>query len=195
MRIRDGIRVEFFSSTWMFIEAFGSVGFGLIAGSFALLAFGSDSLIELVSSFVVLSHLRKDVSGSEIESRRTELATTGLLFALIPAIGSGVIYSYFLGLRPEGSPLGIAIAIAAVIIMPYLWWQKRKIGKETRNKPLSIDAVESVTCLLMALALLGGLLADYFLRLWWADYLATGVILLFVAREALESYHELRHEE
>ena len=193
--MRDGIRVEFFSSTWMIIEAFGSVGFGVIAGSFALLAFGSDSLIELISSFVVLSHLRKDVSGSEIESRRTELATTGLLFALIPAIGSGVIYSYFSGFRPEGSPLGIAIAIAAVIIMPYLWWQKRKIGKETRNKPLSIDAVESVTCLLMALALLGGLLADYFLRLWWADYLATGVILLFVTREALESYHELRHEE
>jgi len=100
-----------------------------------LLAFGSDSLIELVSGFVVLSRLRKDVSGSEIESRRTELATTGLLFALIPAIGSGVIYSYFSGLRPEGSPLGIAIAIAAVIVMPYLWWQKREIGKETRNKP------------------------------------------------------------
>jgi len=46
----------------------------------------------------------------------------------------------------------------------------------------------------MALALQGGLLADYLLRLWWADDLATGVILLFVAREALESYHELRHE-
>ena len=179
----------------MIIEALGSVGFGLIAGSFALLAFGSDSLIELVSGFAVLSHLRKDVSGSEIESRRTESVTTGLLFALIPVIGSGAIYSYFSGLRPEGSPLGIAIAIGAVIIMPYLWWQKRKIGKETRNMPLSIDAVESVTCLFMALALLGGLLADYFLRLWWADYLATGVILLFVAREALESYHELRREE
>ena len=179
----------------MIIEALGSVGFGLIAGSFALLAFGSDSLIELVSGFAVLSHLRKDVSGSEIESRRTESVTTGLLFALIPVIGAGAIYSYFSGLRPEGSPLGIAIAIGAVIIMPYLWWQKRKIGKETRNMPLSIDAVESVTCLFMALALLGGLLAEYSLGLWWADYLATGVILVFVAREALESYHELRREE
>ncbi len=195
MRIKAGIRVEYFSSAWMIIEAFGSVGFGLIAGSFALLAFGFDSLIELVSGFAVLSHLRKDVAGSDIESRRTELVTTGLLFALIPVIGLGSVYSYFSGLRPEGSPLGIAIAIGAVIIMPYLWWQKRKIGKETRNLPLSIDAVESVTCLFMAVALLGGLLAEYFLGLWWADYLATGVILVFVAREALESYHELRHEE
>jgi divalent metal cation (Fe/Co/Zn/Cd) transporter len=46
----------------------------------------------------------------------------------------------------------------------------------------------------MATALLGGLLAEYFLGLWWADYLATGIILAFVAREAVESHHEL-HEE
>jgi divalent metal cation (Fe/Co/Zn/Cd) transporter len=165
-----------------------------VAGSFALLAFGSDSLIELISGFAVLSHLRKDVAGSEIESRRTELLTTGLLFALIPVIGLGAVYSYSSGLRPEGSPLGIAIAIGAVVIMPYLWWQKKRIGKETRNLPLSIDAVESVTCLFMAVALLGGLLAEYFLGFWWADYLATAVILVFVTREAIESHREL-HEE
>jgi divalent metal cation (Fe/Co/Zn/Cd) transporter len=178
----------------MIVEALGSVGFGLVAGSFALLAFGSDSLIELISGFAVLSHLRKDVAGSEIESRRTELLTTGLLFALIPVIGLGAVYSYSSGLRPEGSPLGIAIAIGAVVIMPYLWWQKKRIGKETRNLPLSIDAVESVTCLFMAVALLGGLLAEYFLGFWWADYLATAVILVFVTREAIESHREL-HEE
>ena len=56
--------------------------------------------------------------------------------------------------------------------MPYLWWQKRKIGEETRSLPLSIDAVESITCLFMSIALLGGLLAEYFFGLWWVDYLA-----------------------
>jgi divalent metal cation (Fe/Co/Zn/Cd) transporter len=76
--------------------------------------------------------------------------------------------------------------------MPYLWWQKRKIGDETNNLPLSIDAVESVTCLFMSIALLGGLLAEYFFGFWWADYLATAVILVFVAREATGSYRELR---
>ena len=194
MRIGVGIRVEYLSSAWMIVEALGSVGFGLVAGSFALIAFGSDSLIELISGFAVLSHLRKDATGSEIESRRTELLTTGLLFALIPVIGLGAVYSYASGLRPEGSPLGIVIAIGAVIVMPYLWWQKRKVGEETRSAPLSIDAVESVTCFFMAVALLGGLLAEYLFGLWWADYLATAVILLFVVREALESYHEL-HED
>jgi divalent metal cation (Fe/Co/Zn/Cd) transporter len=182
----------------MTIEVLGSIGFGVIAGSFALLAFGGDSLIELISGIVVLTGLRKDSSASgdsNVEqSKKTEQFTSALLFALIPVIGLGAVYSYITGLKPEGSPLGISIAIGAVIVMPYLYVQKRKIGRETRSLPLSIDAVESITCLFMATTLLGGLLAEYFLRLWWADYLATGIILAFVAREAIESYHEL-HEE
>ena len=117
-----------------------------------------------------------------------------MLFALIPIIGLGAIYSYITGLKPEGSLLGIAIAIGAVIVMPYLYIQKKRIGRETRSLPLSIDAIESVTCLFMAVALLGGLLAEYFLGFSWADYLSTGVILAFVAKEAVESYREL-HEE
>ena len=71
----------------------------------------------------------------------------------------------------------------------------RQVEHRTRSLALSMDAIESVTCLFMATALLGGLLAEYFLGFWWADYLATGVILGFVAREAVESYHELHEEE
>jgi divalent metal cation (Fe/Co/Zn/Cd) transporter len=178
----------------MMVEVLGSIAFGLISGSFALLAFGGDSLIELISGFAVLTHLRSDVGGSEMHRRRTELLTGALLFSLIPVIGLGAVYSYLSGLRPEGSPFGIAIAAGAVIVMPYLYFQKKKIGEETRSLPLSIDAIESVTCLFMSIALLGGLLVEYFLGLWWADYLATGVILAFVAKEVIESYHELHGE-
>ncbi len=196
-RIGDGVKIEYFSSAWMIVEVLASIGFGVIAGSFALLAFGGDSLIELISGVAVLRGLRNDFSVSDsigVKSKKTEQFTSALLFALIPVIGLGAVYSYITGVKAEGSPLGIAIAVGAIIVMPYLYVEKRKIGRETRSLPLSIDAVESVTCLFMALALLGGLLAEYFLGLWWADYLATGVILTFVAREAVESHHEL-HEE
>jgi len=195
MRIGTGIRVEYFSSAWMTVEALASIGFGLVAGSFALMAFGADSLIELISGFAVLLHLQKDAGGIDIHSKRTEQLTSALLFGLIPVIALGAVYSYTIGLRPEGSPFGIAVAIGAVIIMPYLYFQKKKIGEETRCLPLKMDAVESVTCFFMSVALLGGLLAEFFFGLWWVDYLATGVILAFVAREAVESYHELHEEE
>jgi len=176
----------------MTVEVIGSVWTGLIAGSFALLAFGGDSLVELLSGFTALTFLRRAPSRSEPNPRgRTESVTNALLFSLIPVIGLVAIYSYVTGLRPEASPLGIAIAVGAVVIMPYLWLRKRRIGRETRSSVLSMDAIASLTCIFMSVALLGGLLLEYFLRLWWADYLATAVILAFVSREAVESYHEL----
>ena len=176
----------------MLVEVAGSIGAGLLAGSFALLAFGGDSVAELLSAFVVFSHLRKDVAGTTSGvGRQTAVTTTLLLFALVPTIGLGAAYSYSVGLRPEGSPLGVVIAVGAVVIMPYLWLEKRKIGTETRCLPLSIDAVESATCFFMSLALLTGLLAEYLVGLWWADYLATAAILAFVLREGAESYREI----
>jgi len=196
MRIGRCINVEYFSSAWMTIEVIGSVWSGLIAGSFALLAFGGDSLVELLSGFTVLTFLRRSPSGPGTGPRRlTEKITNALLFSLIPVIGLGAVYSYLTGLRPEASLIGIAIAVGAVIIMPYLWLEKRKIGRETRSSILSMDAIESLTCIFMSISLLGGLLVEYFLGLWWVDYLATGFILAFVAREAVESYHELHGQE
>ena len=175
----------------MAVEVAGSIGIGVLSGSLALLAFGGDSVVELLSASVVFSHLRGDVTGSAGLGRRTALTTTFLLLALLPTIGIGAAYSYFAGLRPESSLLGVAIAAGAVLIMPFLWLEKRKIGRETRCLPLSIDAVESETCFFMSLALLSGLLAEYYFGLWWADYLSTAVILAFVAREGVESYREI----
>jgi divalent metal cation (Fe/Co/Zn/Cd) transporter len=180
--------MEYLSTGWMGVEVLGSVVAGLVAGSVALIAFGGDSLVELLSSVIVARHLKQDMGGSLILGRRTAQFSSVLLLSLLPTIGVGAGYSYLAGLRPAGSPLGIAIAIGAVVIMPYLWFQKRKVGRETRCLPLQIDAVESATCFLMSVALLGGLLAEILLGLWWADYLATGVILVFVAKEARESY-------
>ncbi|MDV3278071.1 MAG: cation transporter [Nitrososphaerales archaeon] len=104
----------------------------------------------------------------------------------------GAGYSYLSGLRPDTSPLGIVVAAGAVLIMPYLWLEKRRIGKETRCLPLSADAAESATCFLMSAALLGSLLAEFFLGLWWIDYVATALILTFVAKEAVEAVARAR---
>ena len=148
-----------------------------MAGSIAFLAFGGDSVIELISGIAVLRFLQSSIEGgiSEAESERTERITSLLLFMLIPVIGVGSVYSYFVGIRAEGSQLGIAISLGALIVMPYLWNRKRTIGRETKTLALTLDAVESVTCIFMAVALLGSLLAEYFLGLWWADYAATAV--------------------
>lgn len=189
-RIHLGVRLEYFSNAWMVVEVAGAIIAGTLAGSLALITFGADSFLELISGVAVLRHLRIDRGGSEMLGNRTARLTSILLFALIPAIGLSTLYSYLTGIRPEGSPFGIAVAAGAVVVMPFLMLEKRKIGRETRCLPLSIDAYASATCLLMSVALLGGLLAVYLTGLWWFDYVATGVILAFVAKEATESLRE-----
>jgi divalent metal cation (Fe/Co/Zn/Cd) transporter len=172
----------------MAIEVVGSIGIGLLLGSFALLAFGGDSLVEIMSGFVVSIHLRRDSSGSEGLGEGTERLTKFLLVALIPTIGGGAVFSYFVGIKPESSIFGIAVAFGAVIIMPVLWIQKRRIARDTNCAPLRMDAVQSATCFLMSVALLGGLLVNYFLGIGWADYVATAIILGFVAKESVEVF-------
>ncbi len=175
----------------MGVEVVGSIAVGLLAGSFALLAFGGDSVVELLSSTIVIRHLRNDASGSGHLGVRTAKAANALLFLLIPVIAGGALLSFLSGLKPEGSPVGVLVAAGAVLIMPYLWIRKRKLGSETGCLPLSMDATESATCFFMSVALLGGLLAEYFLGLWWVDYVATGVILVFIAREAFEGMADM----
>lgn len=191
-RIRQGVRLEYLSLGWMTIEVIGSIGVGFLLGSLALLAFGGDSLVEMISGLVVTLHLKGDSSGSYGLGGRTESLTKLLLVALIPIIGGGAVYSYFVGARPESSLSGIAIALAAVVIMPSLWIQKRRIGRETNCYPLSMDAVQSATCFLMAAALLGGLLVNYLFGIGWVDYIATGVILAFIVRESSESFPRIK---
>jgi len=193
-RIHRGLQIEYLSVAWMLVEVTGAFASGIASSSFALLAFGSDSVIELASAFVVLRHLRIDDSGSSAQGERTALLTSLLLISIVPVIGIGSTYAYFvLKIQPLPSAIGIAIALGAVIIMPILWREKSKIGSETGCLPLSIDAMESAACFLMALALLGGLVGEYLFKLGWLDYVATLVILGFVAYEAKESFEEARN--
>jgi divalent metal cation (Fe/Co/Zn/Cd) transporter len=183
--------MEYMSIAWMFAEVLGSFVAGLLASSFALIAFGSDSVIELASAFIVLRHLRLDDAGSRGQGERTALLTSLLLIGIVPVIGITSTYSFFvLRVRPEASVLGLAVAIGAVAIMPILWLEKRKIGLETGCLPLSIDAIESETCFLMSLALLAGLALEFVFHTGWFDYAATVVILAFVAFEGRESFEE-----
>jgi divalent metal cation (Fe/Co/Zn/Cd) transporter len=184
-----GLLLEYASVGWMTIESIVSLSAGILAGSLSLVAFGGDSLVELVSAVSVATYLIRERAGRSNPSslEKTERVTGLLLFLLIPTIGLGAIYSVLAGTKAEASPLGIVVALGAVAIMPVLWIQKRKIGREANCKPLSNDAVESATCFFMSVTLLAGLLAVSFFGLWWVDYVATAIILGFVGHEAMES--------
>jgi divalent metal cation (Fe/Co/Zn/Cd) transporter len=192
--LQRGLTVEYISLGWMAIECLVAISAGLMASSLALLAFGGDSIVEFISSWTVLSYLRqRTAKGIVDENERAEWITTILLFLLVPTIGIGMVYSYLNGVAAESSVLGIGVAVGAVVIMPVLAVEKKRIGSKGNFLPLSIDAIESWTCFFMSLTLLGGLLANYLWNIWWIDYVAAIVILTFIMREALEALEEIRN--
>ena len=192
--LRRGLLVEYVSLAWMTVEALVAITAGVFSGSLALLAFGGDSVIELVSSIAVLGHLRTEDKGegNDDKTGRTERVTLLLLFLLIPVIALGTTYAYFSGVQPQPSALGILIALCSLVIMPVLWFEKHRIGKEANCFPIEVDATESATCFLMSAALLVGLVANFYWRLWGVDYLATVIITLFLAKEAVGALRNLR---
>ena len=190
--LRRGLTVEYASIVWMTVESLVALSVGFGASSLALLAFGGDSVIELISSWTVLVYLRRRDKTETVQDERAEWITTLLLFLLVPTIAFGLIYNYLMGIRAESSVLGIGLAIGAIIIMPVLAVEKKRVGDKGNLLSLSIDAIESWTCFFMSIALLGGLLANYLWNFWWVDSAAACIILFFILREALEALKEIR---
>jgi hypothetical protein len=124
------------------------------ARSPAMMAFGSDSLVELLSAVVVVLQW---IPKMPISDRKAHHAAAVLLFVLAFVIGLIALGSLILRLLPETSRVGIGITIAALIAMPVLATLKRREARRTQNAALAADAVQSATCAYIALITLAGL--------------------------------------
>lgn len=157
------------------------------AHSVALLGFGADSGIELVSALVVLLHFKKHVYMNETSAARI---TGALLFALAAFIlGSSVVTFTNVRFRPEPTYLGIGLLIVAATFMPWLAYQKKKLSKRTKSASLKADAMQSSMCAYLAWIALGGLALNALYKFSWADPVAALLLVPIVVREGWEAIH------
>ena len=173
---------------WMLVECGVSVYASVTARSPALLAFGADSLVELLSASVVLLQWAPAVSISE---RRATRAAAVLLFVLAGVVAAIAIASLALGLRSAPSYPGIGITVAALIAMPILAKLKRREARRSGNAALAADAVQSATCAYLALITLVGLALNAAFGIAWFDAAAALVatpVLVFEGRSAWQGH-------
>ena len=195
LNIREGVRIEIFNIVWMVMEGAVSIGAGLAAGSVLLTAFGVDSLIELASGAILLWRLLVEArGGSRRWVERAEHAAiwvVGIALALLSIyVFLTALYGLFRQQGPESSPVGIAVTLAAIIVMPYLTVTKRRIAARIQSEALKGDAASSLTCAYMAGTVLFGLLLNAFLHWWWAEHIAALVFLFWLVRETREVLEE-----
>ena len=170
---------------WMLVEFGVSAYAAVTAHSPALLAFGSDSMVELMSATIVLLQWVPAVSISE---RKASRAAGGLLFVLAFVVSAIAIASFALRVRPETSCSGIAITIAALIAMPVLAALKRREARRSGNAALAADAVQSATCAYLALITLVGLGVNATFHIAWFDSLAALVAVPLLIQEGRSAW-------
>src|SRR5665647_3544300 len=192
------VRLEYATIGWNAIEAAIAVGSGIVAGSVALVAFGLDSAIEVVSATVVLIHLRAVLAGTEPNAARQRrgLRTIAVtFFALAAYVSVDAAVTLLRGDRPSASPLGLVVTSAAVVVMPTLAWAKRRTaralgahGQQASAVLLNADAAETLLCAVLSLATLIGVGANAVFGWWWADPLAGLAVVYFAIREGREAW-------
>lgn len=190
--IKKALKLEWFLIVYNAIEALASIGFGLTAGSVALIGFGLDSVIEVAAAGILIWRLSIHSSPEEEErGERKALFFVGVTFFLLAAyVGYESILKLLKHEAPHESMAGIVIATLSIIIMPSLGFAKRKIARQINSKALEADAMETIICAILSVILLIGLALNYFFGLWWADPVAGLVMVLFIAKEGWEAIEE-----
>ena len=157
-----------------------------MAHSPALAAFGGDSAVELLSAVVVLWRFRH--RASERAEQQAARIAGGLLFVLAACVVLASAMSLLGYSEPKPSYLGIAVLAAALLIMPWLAKEKRRLSSMTGSAALRADAAESALCSYLLFIALVGLTVGVIWHITWADSVAALAItpfILFEAREAL----------
>lgn len=181
---RRVLQLQVLTIVWMTIEAVVSLGTAWSSHSPALLAFGGDSLIELLSAAVVFWRFRFMLN----EARAARIA--GVLLFMLAGLVVLISVLNFLGYREaQRSLVGVGILLAAAVVMPWLARRKRHLAAITSSAALKADAAESSLCGYMAWIALAGLAVNAIWAKSWADPGAALALVPLILREGWEAVH------
>jgi len=172
--------------TYNLVEAVVAITAGRIASSTALVAFGLDSFVEVLSAAAVAwQFAASDPRRRERAAMRAiAISFFGLgLFVAVDAVRS------LLGAEEAGhSTVGIVLAAVSLAIMPAFSWFERRTGRELGSASAVADSKQTLLCAYLSAVLLGGLVLNVTLGWGWADPLAALVIAAVAVKEGVEAW-------
>lgn len=185
--IRRGRHLEYFTIGYNSAEGLISILLGVFAGSIALIGFGFDSVIEVISGAALLWRLHVDVDPRRRERLEVmSLRIVGVCFLVLTLyVGYDSLQSLLAHEVPKRSLLGIVLATLSLIVMPLLARAKRNVAEEIGSGALAADAKQTEFCAYLSAILLGGLLLNALFGWWWADPIAALVMVPVIAREGI----------
>lgn len=188
---RRGLSLVWITIAWNFVEVFVTIGLGVASGSIALVAFGTDSMVEVFASLVVVWHSRDLLVMEESDRTRRSLQLISIAFIVLGIIlAIGAVVRLLEGTVPDESPIGIAYLTVTAAVMLILAILKRKTGRELESDPLRAEARITFLDALLAVSVLLSLVLNAVADWWWADPVAALVISVIALREGVEHWEQ-----
>ncbi|QEA28553.1 cobalt transporter [Microbacterium sp. PI-1] len=168
------------------VEAIIAITAGTVASSAALIGFGLDSTIEVLSAAAVAwQFTRRDPERWEKPTLRVIAVA---FFALAAYVTATSVTALVTAERPEHSTIGIILTAVSVAVMPFLSFAERRAGRELGSATAVADSKQTLICTYLSAAVLIGLVVNSLLGWWWADAVAGLVIAAFAVREGIEAW-------
>jgi divalent metal cation (Fe/Co/Zn/Cd) transporter len=191
------LRLEYFTVGWNVVEAVVAIGAGIIASSVALIGFGADSAIEVISAIGLLWRLRKAgphaAVSEESAAEKRALYVVAITFFLLAVYITWEAVTSLIGRdQPLTSPVGLVLAVLSLVVMTALAAIKQRVGKEMGSRALVADSKETWVCSYLSLTLLLGVGAYAAFGWWWADPVGALAMLPVILWQGWETLAEAR---
>jgi divalent metal cation (Fe/Co/Zn/Cd) transporter len=168
------------------VEAVVAISAGRAASSSALIGFGLDSVVEVLSAAAVAWQFAAPDPESRERTAMRLIAVSFLGLAVFVTVDA--VRSLVTGARPDGSTVGVVLAAVSLLVMPALSWVERRAGTELGSASAVADSRQTLLCSVLSAVLLLGLLLNGTLGWWWADPVAALLIAAFAVREGVEAW-------
>lgn len=196
-KLRRALLLSIITIGYNIAEGFVSVSFGVADDTLALLGFGVDSFVEVISGIGILHlviRLQRATDESPDNFERQALRITGFAFYLLAAglvIGSAI--NAYLGTKPETTIVGVIISLVSILTMWFLMRAKLKVGKQLGSDAIIADANCTRVCFYLSFLLLASSLLFELSGIRWIDIFGSLGIAWFAFSEGREAFEKARN--
>jgi divalent metal cation (Fe/Co/Zn/Cd) transporter len=186
-RQRIALGLAWATIAWNTVEAVAAIVAGAVASSIALVGFGLDSTVEVLSASVIVWQMTRDVPEDREEQALRLIAVS--FFGLAGYVTVQAVFDLASRSEPDTSTVGIAIAAVSLVVMPLLAELKRRNGRRLGSSSVVADSNQTLLCTYLSVVLLVGLVLNATVGWWWADPVAALVIAALAINEGREAWH------
>lgn len=194
--IRTAFILSLITIFYNIAEGVISIYFGAGDETLALLGFGVDSFVEVISG-IGIAHMIMRMKYSKVQTRdsfeKTALKITGTVFFILAAgLIIGSIMNIINNDKPETTLPGIIIAAVSIATMYWLMTSKLNVGKALNSDAIIADANCTKTCFYLSFILLVSSGLYEVIHIAYFDILGSLGIAYFAFSEGREAFEKVR---